>query len=366
MSPTAKPPPPLAPGSVIGIIGDGQLGRMLCLAAARLGLRTAVLGHTGSPAAQVCDTLVEGGEDDPDAIARLARIAHVLTFEWENAPADAIQAMAGEVRIAPSARALRVSQDRLVEKAFLNEQGAATVSFVAVDGPEDIVEGLRGLGGPAVLKTRRFGYDGKGQTWVADPDDAQAAFHRIGARPAVLEQRCPFVREVSMVAARGADGAFAAYPLAENRHEAGVLRHSAAPAAVSVETRVHAEAITRRIAEALDYVGVLAVEFFELAGGELLVNEIAPRVHNSGHWTLDACQVDQFEQHIRAVAGWPLGPTTLLASAQMENLLGDEADRWCELAADPSARLWLYGKDESKPGRKMGHVTRLTPLPTQA
>ena len=365
MSLAAKPPPPLPPGSVVGVIGDGQLGRMLALAAARLGLRTAVLGRAGSPAAQVCDTLIDGREDDPEAIARLARAAHVLTFEWENAPADAIEAMAGQVRIAPGARALRVSQDRLVEKAFLNEHGAATVPFVAVDDPDDIAEGLRRLGAPAVLKTRRFGYDGKGQTWVADPDDAQAAFQRIGARPAVLEQRCPFVREVSMVAARGGDGAFAAYPLCENHHEAGVLRRSIAPAQASFQTAFMAEAITRRIAEALDYVGVLAVEFFELEGGVLLVNEIAPRVHNSGHWTLDACQVDQFEQHIRAIAGWPLGPTTLLASAQMENLLGDDAERWAALAADPAARLWLYGKDEAKPGRKMGHVTRLGPLAGQ-
>ena len=269
--------------------------------------------------------------------------------------------MRGEVRIAPGPQALRVSQDRLDEKTFLNAHDAPTVPFVKVDGPADIVAGLQRLGAPAVLKTRRFGYDGKGQTWVSTADDAQAAFHRIGERPAVLEQRCPFVRELSIVAARGADGSFAAYPLSENHHEGGVLRRSIAPAMASFETAFHAEAIARRIAEALDYVGVLAVEFFELSGGQLLVNEIAPRVHNSGHWTLDACEVDQFEQHIRAVAGWPLGPTTLLAAAEMENLLGHEAEHWAELAADPSARLWLYGKDEAKPGRKMGHVTRLFP-----
>jgi 5-(carboxyamino)imidazole ribonucleotide synthase len=353
----------LPPGSVIGVIGDGQLGRMLALAAARLGLRTAVLGRPGSPAAQVCDLLIEGREDDPEAIARLARAADVLTFEWENAPADAIEAMAGEVRIAPGARALRVSQDRLHEKSFLNDNGAPTVPFVAVDGPDDIVAGLELLGAPAVLKTRRFGYDGKGQTWIAAAEDAEAAFHRIGARPAVLEQRCDFVREVSVVAARGLDGSFAAFPLSENHHEGGVLRRSIAPAAASAQTADEAQAIARRIAEALDYVGVLAVEFFELEGGVLRVNEIAPRVHNSGHWTLDACEVDQFEQHIRAVAGWPLGPTTLLAAAEMQNLLGYEAEAWAELAADPSARLWLYGKAEAQPGRKMGHVTRLRPLP---
>ena len=359
---TAPTTGPLPPGSTIGIVGGGQLGRMLALAAARLGLKTAVLGKQGGPAAQVCDTLIDGREDDPDAIARLARAADVLTFEWENAPADAIEAMAKDVRIAPGAQALRVSQDRLIEKTFLNEHGAITVPFVEVNDADDIVEGLRRLGAPAVLKTRRFGYDGKGQTWVADPEDAEAAFQRIGARPAVLEQRCPFVREVSIVAARGADGAFAAYPLSENHHEAGVLRRSIAPAAADFQTGFMAEAAARRIAEALGYVGVLAVEFFELTGGVLMVNEIAPRVHNSGHWTLDACEVDQFEQHIRAVAGWPLGPTTMLAAAEMENLLGQEADRWAELAADPTARLWLYGKDAAEPGRKMGHVTRLRPL----
>ena len=353
---------PLPPGSVIGIVGSGQLGRMLCLAAARLGLRTAVLGPAGAPAVQVCDIVVEGREDDPAAIERLARLSHVLTFEWENAPADAIEAMARHIPVAPDAHALRVSQDRLVEKSFLNEHGAPTVPFEPVDSPADIVPALRVLGAPAVLKTRRFGYDGKGQTWVATPEDAEAAFARVGARPCVLEQRCAFRREVSVIAARGRDGAFAAYPVVHNEHEAGILRRSSVPAGGSAEISVQAEATARRIADALDYVGVLAVEFFELEDGSLLVNEIAPRVHNSGHWTLDACEVDQFEQHIRAVAGWPLGPTTLLASAVMENLLGDEADRWADLAADPSARLWLYGKDEAAPGRKMGHVTRLGPL----
>ena len=352
---------PLAPGSVIGIVGSGQLGRMLCLAAARLGLRTAVLGPAGAPAAQVCDTLVEGREDDPAAIESLARLCHVLTFEWENAPADAIEAMARHTPVAPDAHALRVSQDRLVEKSFLNEHGAPTVAFEAVDGPADIVPALEVLGAPAVLKTRRFGYDGKGQTWVAGPDDAEAAFARVGARPCVLEQRCAFRREVSIIAARGRDGAFAAYPLVQNEHEAGVLRRSTAPAGGDADVAVRAEATARRIADALGYVGVLAVEFFELDDGSLLVNEIASRVHNSGHWTLDACEVDQFEQHVRAVAGWPLGPTAMLRPAVMENLLGDEADRWAELAADPSARLWLYGKDEAAPGRKMGHVTRLGP-----
>jgi 5-(carboxyamino)imidazole ribonucleotide synthase len=287
----------------------------------------------------------------------------VITFEFENVPAAVVERLeALGARTAPGRRALAVAQDRVLEKDFFRSLGVMTADFAAIASLDDIRAALPRLGAPALLKTRREGYDGKGQAWVHGPEDAEAAFARIGAKPAILEARVPFVRELSVIAARSGVGQIADYPLGENRHEAGILRRTLAPAPASAETRVQAEAITRRALEALDYVGVLAVELFELQGGALLVNEFAPRVHNSGHWTLDGCEVDQFEQHVRAVAGWPLGPTHALAEVEMVNLLGFEAGDWAALAADPSARLWLYGKREGRQGRKMGHVNRLRPL----
>lgn len=358
---------PLPPGSVIGVLGGGQLGRMLALAAARLGFDVAVLGREDdAPAGRVAARRITSAYDDPASLRALAAVCDVVTFEFETISAEAVAALEAEgVRVAPNARSLAVAQDRMAEKAFLEAHGCPVVAHAAIDGPDDIAPALARLGAPALLKTRREGYDGKGQAWVTDAGDAQAAWIAIGAAPAVLEARCDFVREVSVVAARGTDGAFTAYPLAENRHEAGVLRTTTAPAAASPAVRAEALRIARAIADALGYVGVLAVEMFELADGRLLVNEIAPRVHNTGHWTQDACEVDQFEQHVRAVAGWPLGPTTPHASAVMTNLLGDEAEAWAALAAEPGARLHLYGKREAAPGRKMGHVTRLGPLGAQ-
>ena len=358
---------PLPPGSVIGVLGGGQLGRMLAQAAARLGFDAAVLGREDdSPAGRVAARSITGAYDDPASLRRLAAASDVVTFEFENVSAEAVAALEAEgVAVFPDARALATAQDRLAEKRFLNAHGCPTVAFAPVDGPADIGPALERLGAPALLKTRREGYDGKGQRWVRDACEAAEAWNAVGATPSVLEARCPFVRELSLVAARGRDGAFAAYPLAENRHEAGVLRETTAPAAASPGVAGEAIRIGRTLAEALGYVGVLAVELFELADGTLLVNEIAPRVHNSGHWTLDGCEVGQFEQHVRAVAGWPLGPTAPLAQARMRNLLGDETERWAELAADRGARLHLYGKRDAAPGRKMGHVTWLSPLPRQ-
>jgi 5-(carboxyamino)imidazole ribonucleotide synthase len=264
---------------------------------------------------------------------------------------------------APGQRPLAVAQDRVNEKEFFQAQGIATADFAAISSPADIAAALPRLGARALLKTRREGYDGKGQTWVEGVSDAEAAFARIGGKPAILEARVPFVRELSVIAARGRSGEIACYPLGENHHQAGVLRTTLAPARASDATREQAVAIAQATLEALDYVGVMGVELFELDGGALLVNEFAPRVHNSGHWTQDGCEVDQFEQHVRAVAGWPLGRTDALAQVEMTNLLGYEADDWRALAADPSARLWLYGKREPREGRKMGHVNRLRPLP---
>jgi 5-(carboxyamino)imidazole ribonucleotide synthase len=355
---------PLPPGSTIGILGGGQLGRMLALAAARLGFDTVVL--TPEPdacAARVATRTIVAPYDDPAALEALSLVVGVATFEFENVPAAVVEQLrALEVEVAPGPRALAVAQDRVDEKTFLNACGAPTVAFAAIDRAQDMAAALDRLGAPALLKTRREGYDGKGQTWVESHTGAAAAFERLGGRPAILEARADFRRELSVIAARGRDGEVVAYPLGENHHENGVLRRTRAPANVSGDTLAQAEAIAARILTALDYIGVMGVELFELEDGRLLVNEIAPRVHNSGHWTLDGCEVDQFEQHIRAVAGWPLGPTTALAQVEMENLLGDEIDAWPALAAETNTRLWHYGKGEARPGRKMGHVNRLSPL----
>jgi 5-(carboxyamino)imidazole ribonucleotide synthase len=355
---------PLAPGSTIGILGGGQLGRMLALAAARLGFDVVILTpETNACASRVAARTIIADYADPKALETLAGLADVITYEFENVPAAAVERLTTlGAQTAPGGMALAVAQDRLAEKTFLNGAGAPTVAFAAVEGVDDILAGLERLGAPALLKTRREGYDGKGQTWLEGPAEAEAAFERIGWAPAILEARAAFTRELSVIAARGRDGEIAAYPLGENQHEAGVLRRTRAPAVVSAAIADHAQTIAARILTRLDYVGVIGIELFELADGRLLVNEIAPRVHNTGHWTLDGCEVDQFEQHIRAIAGWPLGPVAPLAEVEMENLLGAEADAWPALTGEAQARVWLYGKGEARQGRKMGHVNRLRPL----
>ena len=357
---------PLVPGSAIGIVGGGQLGRMLALAAARLGFDVVILTpETGSCASAVAARTIVAPYDDPAALAQLAGLVQVVTFEFENVPARVMEELADlGCAVAPGTLALAVAQDRVEEKTFLNASGVATVAFAEVSTPEQAAEALQRLGAPALLKTRRDGYDGKGQVWIESHDaaHAHAAFAQLGGRPCVLEAAADFVREVSVIAARGRDGEVAAYPLGENYHENGVLRRTQAPARVSVATQDMAVTIAARILTHLDYVGVMGVEMFELVDGRLLVNEIAPRVHNTGHWTLDGCEVDQFEQHIRAIAGWPLGPVAPLARVEMTNLLGDEVLDWPALSKEAEARLWLYGKGEPRPGRKMGHVNRLFPL----
>ena len=360
----ADPRFPLPPGSTIGIVGGGQLGRMMALAAARLGFDVAVLAsEANSPAGRVSAREIIGGYGDAAALRMLAERSDVITFEFENVPGTAIADLEADgFIVSPPGRALATSQDRVVEKTFLNDNGLSTTPFAIIDRAEDIAPALDRLGAPALLKTRREGYDGKGQAWIKAAQEASPAFAMIGAAPAILEAKAAFVREISIIAARGRNGEVAAYPLAENQHENGVLRRSIAPAEASSALKAEAERIAFTLLEALDYVGVIGVELFELADGRLLVNEFAPRVHNTGHWTADGCQVDQFEQHIRAVAGWPLGPTAALAEVEMLNLLGEEAHDWAALSADPSARLWLYGKSNAAPGRKMGHVNRLKPL----
>ena len=355
---------PLAPGSTIGILGGGQLGRMLALAAARLGFDVVVLEREAdSPAGRAAAKLIVADYADETALAELASFTGVVTFEFENVPASSVRWLAARgVKVAPGARALAVAQDRFEEKSFLNAHGAPTVAFAPADTPQEAYQAVLNIGVPALMKTRREGYDGKGQRWVERVADAAAAFEALGGVPVIVEAAADFVRELSAIAARGRDGTTAVYPLAENHHEHGVLRRSLAPARVSKVLSDQAERIATRVLAGLDYVGVIGIELFEMADGRLLVNEIAPRVHNTGHWTQDGCEVDQFEQHIRAIAGWPLGPTHAIAQVEMLNLLGDEAEAWAKYAAEPETRIHIYGKRGAKPGRKMGHINRVKSL----
>ena len=364
MSNAGTLPAPLPPGARIGILGGGQLGRMLALAAARLGFRT----HIYSDETESCGFLVASGKtraryDDAEALAEFAESCDVVTFEFENVPDKTVERIAARVAVAPNARALTIAQDRFLEKSFVAGLGIATAGFREVASEDEAREAFRVLGSPAVLKTRRLGYDGKGQQLVRSEDEAASAFVALRV-PCILEQFVDFSFEASIVAARGRDGGFAAFDPPKNEHENHVLRRSTVPAPLAPEKAGEAVAIARRIAEALDYVGVLGVELFIGKGGEIAVNEIAPRVHNSGHWTIEACVTSQFEQHIRAVAGWPLGDPKRHSDAVMENIIGAEAENWWALAHAP-AGLHLYGKRVARPGRKMGHITRLSPMEAQ-
>ena len=352
----------LAPGATIGIIGGGQLGRMLAMAAARLGYRTLVLEpQADCPAAQVANMQIAAAYDDAQALARLARECAIVTYEFENVPVEAARALGLDVPVFPPPRALEVAQDRLIEKTELNRMGIATARFLRVDSDADLAAALETFGGDGVLKTRRLGYDGKGQRVFrgASAADAAGAFSAMGGVPLILEELVPFEREISVIAARGRDGAVVAYDPAENVHRDGILHTSTVPATAAPETLAAARAAASAILEGLDYVGVVGVELFVLADGRVLANEIAPRVHNSGHWTEGACAVSQFEQHIRAVAGLKLGDPARHSDCVMENLIGDDIFRAPKLLAEPGLVLHLYGKAESRPGRKMGHFTRL-------
>lgn len=352
---------PLAPGATIGILGGGQLGRMLALAAARLGFKTHIYSNVADACAfQVSDAHTLARFDDERALEAFAGACALATFEFENVPDATAKFLATHVPVAPNARALAAAQDRLVEKHFLTGLGIATAPFVGVSDVGEASEAVIALGTPVVIKTRRMGYDGKGQAVARTPFDAPAAFESLHSVPAIAEAFVDFEFECSIIAARGRDGAFAAYDPPKNEHENHILRRSTVPAPLSPARVKDAFAIARHIAEALDYVGVLAVELFVAKGGTLLVNEIAPRVHNSGHWTIEACVTSQFTQHVRAIAGWPLGDPARHSDAVMENIIGAEADNWLSLAAKP-AGLHLYGKREARPGRKMGHITRLSP-----
>ncbi|NJC34536.1 5-(carboxyamino)imidazole ribonucleotide synthase [Sphingomonas jejuensis] len=350
------------PGATIGILGGGQLGRMLAIAAARLGYRTHIYAPEESgPAADVCACWVRGDYDDADRVAEFARAVSLVTFEFENVPLAAVERLAGLAAVHPPARALAVSQDRADEKRFVESLGGAVAPWRPVDGRPGLDTALAAICTPAILKTRRFGYDGKGQARIDTAADADAAWAAIGGAPAVLEGMVAFDAEFSVIVARRADGMLVTYPPTRNEHRGGILHRSVAPATgIPARLLEAAAALTARIADALDYVGVLAVEFFA-DGEDPILNEMAPRVHNSGHWTIEGAATSQFENHIRAICGLPLGPTSLTGrSAEMLNLIGDDIDAWPRLLAEPGAHLHHYGKHDARPGRKMAHVTRVT------
>lgn len=349
----------LAPGATIGILGGGQLGRMLSVAASRLGFKTFIFEPGGDcPASHVANYHFQADYDDVEALKCFAESVDVITYEFENIPTAALDLLEPLCAIRPGREALRVSQDRLIEKEFLSGLGLTTAPFADVADMAAMTVAMQTIGAPSILKTRRFGYDGKGQVRIATSQDAAAALDSMADAPAILEGFVPFTQEISVIAARSAHGDVAAFDPGENVHEGGILRTTTVPANVSRRWQTDAVLIAAKILNALDYVGVMGVELFVTPQG-LVVNEIAPRVHNSGHWTQNGCVVDQFEQHIRAVVGWPLGDGSRHADVVMENLIGDDVARIPELIKDPSCALHLYGKPDVKEGRKMGHVNRL-------
>ncbi len=371
--------PALLPGGKIGVFGSGQLGRMLALAAHPLGIRVHTFSpESDTPTGQVCEKEICASYDDRDAVRAFVRGVDAVTFEFENVPAHVAE-IAAEVGkpVRPGGHVLHVAQNRLREKSFFADAGLPVTPFVPVQSLADLQAALAQLGTPAVLKTAAFGYDGKGQVKIDNPAQAGDAWQAMGGQPAILEAFVLFEQEVSVVAARGADGTFAAFPLVENRHVNHILDVTIAPAPVSAEVAAEAQQLTRRLMDALDVVGVLAVELFLLPeknphtsaqsvssafySGRLLINEIAPRPHNSGHWTIEGAVTSQFEQQARAVCGLPLGSSAQTRPAVMVNLLGDlwaqGEPHWAALLAFPNAKLHLYGKSAARPGRKMGHVT---------
>ncbi len=353
----------LPPNSTIGIVGGGQLGRMSALAAARLGYRCHVLTpEPDSPAGQVAAGVTLGDFEDTQALYDFANRVDVITFEFENVSAAGLDLLAALKPVRPAPSVLRISQDRVAEKSFLNRAGVATAPWRTVGSEAELRAALGELGLPAILKTTRLGYDGKGQALVRNADKASRAFEGLTPKPLILEGFVDFACEISVIVARGVGGGVAAFDTVENGHREHILDITYAPARVADPVAAAAQRIARTVAEGLDLVGLLAVEMFVAADGRVLANEIAPRPHNSGHWTIDACAASQFEQHIRAVAGLPLAPATRHSDAVMKNLVGpEEAALWPEIVATPGLIPHLYGKREARPGRKMGHVTRLFP-----
>ncbi|SDR32485.1 5-(carboxyamino)imidazole ribonucleotide synthase [Pseudovibrio sp. Tun.PSC04-5.I4] len=356
----------LRPGDTIGILGGGQLGRMIAQAASRMGLKCHIYcPDENSPAFEVSAEKTIASYEDEQALKTFAQSVSVVTYEFENVPGETARILEELVPVRPGPRALKVSQDRLDEKIFLSEQAATTVApFAKVDTQQELEAALLEFGGQGVLKTRRFGYDGKGQIMIRAIEDAEGAMEKLGNQPAILEGIIPFEKEISIIVARGLDGTVKCYDPADNYHKNHILKTSNVPAEIPADTAQQAIDMATRIAVALDYIGVMGVELFVVKNGqrtELIVNEIAPRVHNSGHWTEDACPVSQFEQHVRAISGWSLGSPTRGYNVIMENLIGDDVNTWESTLLEPNARLTLYGKGETREGRKMGHVNRLSP-----
>jgi 5-(carboxyamino)imidazole ribonucleotide synthase len=352
---------PLPPGSNIGIIGGGQLGRMLALAAAPLGYRIHIYAPESSgPAADVSARWVQGAYDDAKALANFADRVSALTFEFENIETTPLKALVGRLPVSPPLRALEIGQDRVLEKQFANACGGRPADWAEVSSREDLDRAIAKIGTPAILKTRRFGYDGKGQARIKDASDADEAWQTIGGHPAILEAMVPFDHEFSLIVGRDRHGSIVFWDTPENVHKEGILATSTVPPSPIILQQVPAaRALARKMAERLDYIGVFAIEFFASADGPVF-NEMAPRVHNSGHWTIEGAVTSQFENHIRAVAGLPLGPVSLTGRGiEMLNLIGHDVDRWSEIASDPGQHLHLYGKGDARPGRKMGHVTRV-------
>jgi len=353
----------LPPNSTIGILGGGQLGRMTAMAAARLGYRCHIYApEDDSPAAQVSAQTTRAAYDDAAALEAFARAVDVVTLEFENIPVDAVRRVNEITPVYPGADVLEICQDRVLEKRFLNRVDVATATWAEVSNLAELERGDAAIGRPAVLKCARFGYDGKGQVTVRSGVGLAEALESTGSERCILEGLVDFVCEISVIVARGADGAVASWPAVENRHVRHILDTTIAPAQVAPAVAAQAEETARHVAAEIGLVGVMGVEMFVTRDDRVLVNELAPRPHNSGHWTIDACATSQFEQLVRIVCGLPLGATARHSDAVMKNLIGDEIDAWPRILAEPGARLHLYGKAETRPGRKMGHVTRLTRL----
>jgi 5-(carboxyamino)imidazole ribonucleotide synthase len=352
---------PLPPGSTIGIVGGGQLGRMSAMAAARLGYRCHIFSpEPDSPASQVAHAATIGNYDDEDALRAFAAAVDVITFEFENVSAPGLDLLASLKPVRPSPAILRISQDRATEKSFINAAGVPSTAWIPVNTLEDLSRAAAALGYPCVVKTTRMGYDGRGQTVLQSEPGIEAAWHALSPKPLIVEAWVDFACEISVIVARGADGEVVCFDPVENRHRHHILDLTLAPARISAELAAEAQIMAQRLAAALDVVGLMAIEMFVTAEGRLLVNEIAPRPHNSGHWTLDACPASQFEMHVRAVAGLPLPPAIRHADAVMRNLVGpDDLALWPAILATPGLIPHHYGKSEARPGRKMGHVTRL-------
>ncbi len=359
----------LKPGDTIGILGGGQLGRMLAMAAVRLGLRCQVFSpDPDSPAFDVVPNATCAEYADVEALELFANDVDVITYEFENVPSAAAMVLAARRPVLPERKILETTQDRLAEKDFVQRLGIGTADYVDVSSAAELRAAIGRIGLPAVLKTRRFGYDGKGQAIIREDNDPDLVWADLGTKSAILEAFIPFEREISVIAARSADGHVECFDVTENEHRDHILKISRAPAGISAELAARAIAIAEKIANALNYVGVLAVEMFvvpEVTGSKVLVNEIAPRVHNSGHWTLDGASISQFEQHVRAIAGWPLGKPVRHGPVTMTNLIGDDIlgyERWLTV---PGATVHLYGKGAPRPGRKMGHVTQVGIIPSK-